>query len=581
MLAFAAMCISNRRGVALAGLLLVSATELAAAELDVRIEPGNRTLRENIENHIGDLGDRDERELLRYSRIAREQAQKAFQALGYYNAAIDSEVIAGESPRLSLRVKPGPPVRLRTVRVRVEGPAAELKSFQNPQGALEPGTTLNHGRYEEVKQRIANQASRFGFFEGRFTRQRLAIDPRENFADIELVFESGPRYHLGEVSFEGDAPFDADLLERMVPFEPGTPYDSEWVAELSQALQSSGYFEGVRVDANPANASEQRIPVSVLLTTREPRTLGLGLGFSTDVGPRIRLDWTRHWVNPQGHSYGAEAELSAPRQNVGLWYDVPLDPPLTDKLRYAGGYQYEELGDNDSLSRLLTVGPEWHRRLDNGWKRVWSLKWQHEEYRLGDDSGVSTLLMPGIAYSLLRSDNRIDPNRGYRLEFELAGAKQGLMSDADLIHANAMLKGLGTLFERHRFLGSVQLGANITDEYTQVPPSLRYFAGGDQSVRGYDYQSLSPTNSDGDRIGGRYQFAVSAEYQYSLTEKWRVATFVDQGNAFNSADFPSLKSSVGVGVRWVSPVGPIRLDLAHPLDGDGGVRLHFSMGPEL
>ncbi|WP_312919500.1 autotransporter assembly complex protein TamA [Stutzerimonas nitrititolerans] len=575
------MCISNRRGVALAGLLLVSATELAAAELDVRIEPGNRTLRENIENHIGDLGDRDERELLRYSRIAREQAQKALQALGYYNAAIDSEVIAGEPPRLSLRVKPGPPVRLRTVRVGVEGPAAELKSFQNPQGALEPGTTLNHGRYEEVKQRIANQASRFGFFEGRFTRQRLAVDPRENFADIELVFESGPRYHLGEVSFEGDAPFDADLLERMVPFEPGTPYDSEWVAELSQALQSSGYFDGVRVDANPANASDQRIPVSVLLTTREPRTLGLGLGFSTDVGPRIRLDWTRHWVNPQGHSYGAEAELSAPRQNVGLWYDVPLDPPLTDKLRYAGGYQYEELGDNDSLSRLLTVGPEWHRRLDNGWKRVWSLKWQHEEYRLGDDSGVSTLLMPGIAYSLLRSDNRIDPNRGYRLEFELAGAKQGLMSDADLIHANAMLKGLGTLFERHRFLGSVQLGANITDEYTQVPPSLRYFAGGDQSVRGYDYQSLSPTNSDGDRIGGRYQFAVSAEYQYSLTEKWRVATFMDQGNAFNSADFPSLKSSVGVGVRWVSPVGPIRLDLAHPLDGDGGVRLHFSMGPEL
>ncbi|HAQ28065.1 MAG TPA: hypothetical protein DCQ80_19220 [Pseudomonas sp.] len=575
------MCISNRRGVALAGLLLVSATELAAAELDVRIEPGNRTLRENIENHIGDLGDRDERELLRYSRIAREQAQKALQALGYYNAVIDSEVIAGEPPRLSLRVKPGPPVRLRTVRVRVEGSAAELKSFQNPQGALEPGTTLNHGRYEEIKQRIANQASRFGFFEGRFTRQRLAVDPRENFADIELVFESGPRYHLGEVSFEGDAPFDADLLERMVPFEPGTPYDSEWVAELSQALQSSGYFDGVRVDANPANASDQRIPVSVLLTTREPRTLGLGLGFSTDVGPRIRLDWTRHWVNPQGHSYGAEAELSAPRQNVGLWYDVPLDPPLTDKLRYAGGYQYEELGDNDSLSRLLTVGPEWHRRLDNGWKRVWSLKWQHEEYRLGDDSGVSTLLMPGIAYSLLRSDNRIDPNRGYRLEFELAGAKQGLISDADLIHANAMLKGLGTLFERHRFLGSVQLGANITDEYTQVPPSLRYFAGGDQSVRGYDYQSLSPTNSDGDRIGGRYQFAVSAEYQYSLTEKWRVATFMDQGNAFNSADFPSLKSSVGVGVRWVSPVGPIRLDLAHPLDGDGGVRLHFSMGPEL
>ena len=123
--------------------------------------------------------------------------------------------------------------------------------------------------------------------------------------------------------FEGDAPFDDDLLSRMVPFKADTPYDSELIAELSRALQSSGYFEGVRVDANPTSARDQRIPVAVSLTTRKPRTFGLGLGYSTDVGPRIRLDWIRHWVNPQGHSYGAEAELSRARQNVGLWYDIP------------------------------------------------------------------------------------------------------------------------------------------------------------------------------------------------------------------------------------------------------------------
>jgi len=110
---------------------------------------------------------------------------------------------------------------------------------------------------------------------------------------------------------------------------------------------------------------------------------------------------------------------------------------------------------------------------------------------------------------------------------------------------------------------------------------LRFFAGGDQSVRGYDYQSLSPENSQGDKIGGQYLFAASVEYQYSFAERWRLAGFYDQGNTFNSLSTPSLKSAVGVGVRWVSPVGPLRLDLAHPLDGEGGVRLHFSMGPEL
>ena len=575
------MSIHILRRVAPAGFLLCCALPVWAAELRVSVVPSNGALRENVQNFIGDLGDRNEAELLRYSRIAQQQAEKALQALGYYHADIQTRVSGGENPRLTLRIAAGEPVRLRNITVQVNGPAAEQSAFRVPRNTLKSGAVLNHGQYETTKQQILNQASRYGYFDGRFERQRLAIDPSTNTADVELVFNSGPRYVLGEVQFEGDTPFDPDLLARMVPFETGTPYDSEHIADLNRAMQSSGYFEGVRVDANPANAEQQRIPVVVQLATRDPRTLGLGLGFSTDVGPRVRFDFTRHWVNPQGHSYGIESELSAPRQNVGLFYDVPLDPPLTDKLRYAAGYQYEELGNRDSLSQLLTVGPEWHRVLPSGWQRVWSLKGRYEQYELGDDTGSSTLLMPGVAYSFLRSDNRLDPSHGYRLRFELSGAKEGLVSDADLIHATASIKGLTTLGRRHRFLGRVDVGGNWTDEYTNVPPSLRYFAGGDQSVRGYDYQSLSPTNSDGDRIGGRYQLAVSAEYQYSVTEKWRVATFVDQGNSFNSLEIPSLKSSVGLGVRWVSPVGPIRVDLAHPLDSEGGVRLHFSMGPEL
>ncbi|XOC03577.1 autotransporter assembly complex protein TamA [Pseudomonadota bacterium DY0742] len=568
------------RGV-FAGLILSFASPLFAAELQVRVEPANDDVRRNVENYIGDLGERNARELLRYSRVAREQATKALQALGFYRADIDIEVADGDEPRLIVRVAPGEPVRLRDVQVRLQGPATGLPAFHTPDQLLRPGDVLNHGRYEEAKERFLTQASRYGYFDGRFTQQSLRIDPQLGVADVELVYDSGERYRLGRVQFQGDAPFDDDLLARMVPFEPGTPYDSALIAELNRALQSSGYFDGTRVDANPTAAVERRIPVDVMLTTREPRTLGLGVGFSTDVGPRLRFDWTRHWVNPQGHSYGAEAELSAPRQNVGLYYDVPLDPPLTDKLRYVAGYQYEELADTDSLSRLLRLGPEWHSQLDSGWLRVVSLKWQREEYRLGDDSGLSTLLLPGIAYSYLRSDNRIDPSEGYRLQFEIAAAKDGVLSDANLVHANAQARGLTTLGRRHRFLGRVQLGGNWTDEYVSVPPSLRYFAGGDQSVRGYDYQSLSPTNSDGDRIGGRYQFAASVEYQFSLTERWRIAAFADQGNAFNDLELPTLKQSVGVGVRWVSPVGPIRVDLAHPLDGDQGVRLHFSMGPEL
>lgn len=570
------------------GLILwvASCAVYAQSELVVRIKPANNELKANVEGYIGSLGTRDEEALLRFSRGAVEQARKAAQALGYYQAQIDSQVKpspkADKGPQLVLSIEPGEPVRLREVTVRVEGPASEMTAFRVPSSkALRPGAVLNHGNYEDAKRLIQNQASRYGFFSGHFLRQRLAVDPAAGVADIELVYDSGPRYQLGKVRFEGDAPFDESLLQRMVPFKQGTPYDSELIAELNNALQSSGYFEGVRVDAAPTAAVAQSIPVEVQLQTRKPRTMGLGLGFSTDVGPRGKANWTRHWVNPQGHSYGLETELSAPRQNVGLWYDIPLAPPLTDKLRFAGGYQNEEIAGTDSLSKLLTVGPEWHSKLPSGWQRVVSLKWQREEYRLGDDSGLSTLLMPGVSYSYLRSDNRIDPHNGYRLQFDAQVAKEGLLSDTNLLHGNVLLKGLTTVAQNHRFLGRVQFGGSATNGYKSVPPSLRFFAGGDQSVRGYDYQTLSPKNADGDRIGGRYLVAASAEYQYSIAEKWRLATFVDQGNSFNSLELPSLKTGVGFGVRWVSPVGPLRLDLAKALDDDGGIRLHFSMGPEL
>lgn len=563
-------------------LLLLSSSVLAEARLLVRVEPANKALKDNVVGYVGSLGERDAESLQRLRRVAEAQAEKAAQALGYYQAQISTEVQEADPPGLIIRISPGEPVRLRAVTLRVEGPASELKAFRLPKKArLQSGEVLNHGRYEAAKRHILNQAARYGFFQGRFTRQRLDVDPRAGVADVELIYASGPRYRLGTIDFAGDVPFDEQLLQRMVPFATDSPYDSELIAELYQALRSSGYFESVRVDANPAEAEQQRIPVKVQLHTRLPRTMGLGLGFSTDVGPRGKANWTRHWANPQGHSYGAETELSAPRQNLGLWYDVPLDPPLTDKLRYAGGYQYEELADTDSLSRLLTLGPEWHSKLESGWQRVISLKWQHEEYRLGDDAGLSTLLMPGISYAYLKSDNPLDPSQGYRLQFDLAAAKEGLLSDANVLHGTVVLKGLTTLAQKHRFLGRVQFGATESNGFSGVPPSLRFFAGGDQTVRGYDYQSLSPENSDGDKIGGHYLFAASAEYQYSLAERWRVASFIDQGNAFNSLDFSGLKSAVGIGLRWVSPVGPLRLDLAHPLDDQGGVRLHFSMGPEL
>ncbi|WAF87968.1 autotransporter assembly complex family protein [Metapseudomonas otitidis] len=569
------------RGLLALALSALCPLALAKASLEVKVSPANAELKANIEAFIGSLGDRDETALRRFRRAAEEQARQAAQALGYYQAEIDSQVRPGKDPVLQLDVQPGEPVRLRQVTVRVEGEAAGLKAFKVPKSkALAPGEPLNHGLYEDAKKLIQSQALRYGFFDGRFRSQRLDIDPRAGVADIELIYDSGPRYALGRVAFDGDTPFDPDLLARLVPFPPNTPYDADQVAKLSQNLQASGYFEEVRVDAQPEPGAGRLIPVKVRLGAVKPRTLGLGVGFSTDVGPRARANWTRHWINPQGHRLGAESEISTARQSVGTWYEIPLDPPLTDSLRFTSGFQREQLTDVES--RRFTLGSQWQSKLPDDWQRVVSLRWEQEIYDFGDGSpnGRSSFLIPGIGYSVTRSDNRLDPNQGYHLQLDVRAAKEGVLSDADMTYASAMAKGLYTLPGGHRLLGRVQAGGIATTDYGAIPPSLRFFAGGDQSVRGYDYQTLSPEDRQGNKVGGRYMVVGSAEYQYPIAERWRIAAFVDRGNAVNNLK-DKLKTGAGIGVRWVSPVGPIRLDLAKALDDPGGFRIHFSMGPEL
>lgn len=572
----------------LVGMILTSFSSVlwAQSKLEIEVTPKNSALKENIEAYIGSVEKRDYEGLVRFQRAAKLQAEQASQALGYYSSKIESSV-KKDPNRLILKVESGEPVRLANVVIKVEGPAADVPEFVVPHNKkLQVGARLDHSAYEDAKSEIQNQALRFGFFKGKFTKRSLVIDPVNQTADITLIYQSGERYKLGKVSFPSTAKIDLDLLERLIPFKENEPYHSALVAKLSQNLQSTGYFEQVRVDASEQDADNNRvIPVSVALSPIKPRTIGIGLGFSTDIGPRARLSWEKHRVNSAGHKLGADVEVSKPKQSVSGWYAIPLENPLNDELRFISGYQRDQLVDADTTK--YTLGAQLRKQLDNQWQRTFFLRWEQETFKFdkGNNSNsreqTSQFLLPGVAYSILRSDSPLDPSKGYRLQFDVAAGKEGFLSDADLIRSTALAKGLYTVADNHRFLGRLQIGAIGTNDFNKVPPSLRFFTGGDQTVRGYGYEDISPRDKDGNRIGGRYMFAASAEYQYSFAPKWRVAAFIDQGSAANNLT-DSIKTSVGVGIRWVSPVGPLRLDVAQPLrDKDQGWRIHFSMGPEL
>ncbi|MCK0163812.1 autotransporter assembly complex family protein [Marinobacter sp. S6332] len=565
-------------------LLLWSSTGLAQ-QVEVRVNGDYPRLKENAEAFIGEVEGRSASNLRRYASTAVSQASKGLRALGYYSPTIDWEVEDGDSEEaalLILDITPGDPVRVKSRRVEIRGAAATDSHFTDnlPDHPAE-GDILNHGDYTSLRNVLQTRARRRGYFDGRLVTRTLKVDPEALAAHITLVFESGDRYRLGAVNFEEGHWFESRLLHEYVTFEQGIPYHADEIAKLNSDLLGSGYFSGVDIDAGPSNAENGVIPVQVGLTRRDPRSISTGLGFSTDVGPRFRGTWREHWINQMGHKRGAETELSGPRQNLSTWYELPLDPPMTDLIRFTAGYQREDIENVES--DLLTFGQQWQHQLDNEWLQVLSLRWEGERFNIGnDEKGTSTLLLPGVAYSKLHADSPLDPSRGYRLQFNVTGSHRAALSSVDILHINAVAKGLFTLAGKHRFLSRVQIGGVGTNRFEDVPPSLRFFAGGDQSVRGYGYQTLSPENDNGVAVGGRYTVVGSAEYQYQFAENWRAALFVDHGNAINDL-FDPLATGTGAGIRWISPLGPLRLDIAKGLNPEfgGEWRVHFSMGPEL
>lgn len=565
-------------------LTLCYASGSYGSQVRVNVEGNYSELRDNARIFVGEVEGRTATGLRRYAATAVAQVKEAIRALGYYNPVIRWEVVepADGMAELVLTVEPGDPVTIRSRNVQIEGAGGDDSEFvsQIPARPAE-GDVLHHGFYNSLRQAIQNRASRLGYFDGEFVTRRLEVDPSENLADITLHYLTGERYRLGSVTFLEGHGFDQDLLDRFVTFEPNVPFHADEVAKLNSDLSNSGYFSGVDINASPNRAEDGVIPVDIGLTPRPPRSIGAGVGFSTDVGPRLRGNWREHYTNPMGHRRGADAELSEPRQNISGWYELPLDPPMTDSLRLGAGYQREDIEDVES--ERLTLGQQWRHQLDTGWMQVVSIRWEGERFRIGEDErSNSSLLLPGLSYSKLQANSPLDPSRGYRLQFDVTGAHRAIISDADILHVNVLARGLYTLADNHRFLTRFNFGGVATNSFSDVPPSLRFFAGGDQSVRGYGYETLSPRDDAGIAIGGRYVLVAGVEYQYEFVRNWRIAGFVDRGNAVNDV-FDQLATGAGMGIRWVSPVGPLRLDIAKGLDEEfgGGWRIHFSMGPEL
>lgn len=561
----------------------------AATRGDVRVEVTGvtgepaRNVRALLTLYQARGEDLSEWEIHRLHRLAPGEIAEALAPWGHYRVIVESDLtLDGGAWVARYQVTPGERVPVSEVAVQLTGPGAEDPAFLAlaREFPVRPGQALFHPAYEAGKAALESYAAESGYLDARFDTARVTVDVERYLATVELEMDTGPRFRLGSVSFHQDAIEDR-VLAGYVRFQPGDPFTNQTLLDLQNRLGATPYFQRVEVLPRRDLADEHVVPVEVHAVARRPWGWDLGAGYGTDTGPRgsAALDGRR--INRLGHRGRAEAVVSAIEQSVSARYLVPLPAWRDGLLTYSAGWADLSPGTADTETFLLGASLG---RARGRWRETVALTYQRELFTVGVDKGRSTLLLPSVAWTRLSADDPILPRRGYRLDLRLRGASDGAASDATFAQVAVDLRLVQPLGSRSRLLLRAGGGTTATDAFRRLPPSVRFFAGGDASVRGFGYRSLGPADREGTVIGGEHLAVAGIEADTIVFERWGrwgLAAFFDAGTAFSGSDFSPARGA-GVGLRWVSPVGMMRLDVAWPIsEPHRSPRLHFSLGGDL
>lgn len=569
---------------------IVALTVLAAhcahgAEVRVEIEGLDRALAEAAQARI---------ELTQYAGrqvsaaqvrrlFARAEAQirTALEPFGYYQPRIRSSLEQPEESRYvaSFRVDAGEPVRVRKAQVRVGGVAAELPAVRTAIESFRPriGEQLDHGVYEASKQSIETALNDNGFLAAELLRHRVAVTRATNSADIDLAWEGGPRYRLGEVRFS-ESQFRPGFLQRYVPWKEGDGYSTDQLLILQQQLVDANYFSSVAVQPLLKEAQDTVVPVEVLLIPAPRTVYRAALFTSTDTGPGIRLGLDRRWVNDRGHKLSADIEYAQYLQRASTTYAIPRPGP--NQRSYNFGAAYEDVETESTRSRLLRAAAN-DSRIWEGFFRTLGLQYLSGDFEIADEQRNSSILFAEAMLTRSRADNFSFPLHGHSLAFSLRGAPENPLSDTSFVRFSADARWVRQVNAEGRVILHGGLGTMVVDDFDALPPELRFFAGGDRTVRGFGYQEIGEINSTGGVIGGEHLVYGGVEYEHYFVRNWGAAVFVDAGDAFS--DELRIQVGAGLGLRWRSPVGLVRVDVGHTVVSDfgSGWQLHLVIGPDL
>ncbi|MGD8930926.1 MAG: autotransporter assembly complex family protein [Chromatiales bacterium] len=558
---------------------------LYGLDVSVEIDGLDRAGKENVSAFLSIEQEKGRKELsvarLRLlHKKANEEIRQALQPFGYFKPQIESELRqTGQAYRAIYRITPGPLIRLSEVDVQILGEGSDDPELA-PDFPLKKGDVLNQPVYEEAKQKLLTRVIEQGYLDAAYSLHKITVNMAQYTAQIDLRLNTGRKFRFGQVQFSQEV-MDPAFLARYVSFAPGDPFSHEKLLNLQSSLIDSEYFSHVEILTLRDKAEGDRVPIEVICTPSKRDRYRVGVGYSTDTGPRLTLDWKRRRVGPNGQRLSGQLQLSRPYSTLNGEYLIPLEHPAKDALTY--GFTLDNYDTDSRQGNLALVNVKHSVGLEDGWRRNLRLDASYEDFDVADQPGTAFLLAPSIQFSRIKSDGLAYIQRGQHLDFRLEGASEKLLSSVTYLQFytyDKFIYGLGD--GDWRLFTRAELGATQTQNLLDLPASKRFFAGGDNSIRGYDLDQLGPEDAEGLVVGGRYLAVASLELVRHLVGKWSGAIFVDAGNAFDP-DYPSqVAYGTGFGVRWQSPVGPVRVDLAFGLSLDDlQTRLHIVFGPEL
>ncbi len=509
-----------------------------------------------------------------------EEIREALQPFGYYSPRISiSQSRQNGHTTVRIQIEKGEPVRVRSVITDCIGKGCENERMQTLLGRfpLKPGDIFDHQVYTRGKQQLITKTLDLGFQQAFFEQKEVAVNAGKQSADIALSLNVGVQYYFGHITYQCGF-IKERILKRITGYRQGDPFSPRALTKMRQALLATEYFDTAEVQYDLSQAdNEGNVPVTITLTPGKRNRYGVGFGYGTDTGVRGTLEWYNHRFNRYGHQLDLQWQPSERKSYFGGTYTIPISDPNRERVTVLGKWENETYDNTDT--ETLSTGVSYDHLRKNGEYSIF-VRYLDEDYTIGSEDGQSAVLAPGAKISWRWVDNRIKARHGLSVTAEFCGGNGNVLSDTTFLQGSISSKIILSFLDKYRFIGFGQAGATAADDFYDLPPSLRFYAGGDQSVRGYGYKRIGPEDDEGNIIGGKYLVTYSAEIERKLSDTWGAALFFDSGTASNEWDHLEMKHGAGAGIRWYASFGQLRLDVARTVNDGNNWRVHFTLGAD-